>query len=195
MKTRYIEKNELIELRGALSEKEWLPFAVMLETGMRIGDVLSLRPWDVRGGAIRYRAQKTGKSGFCEISLSLERELKSNANGLWIFPSPKDGEKHLTRQAAWARMKRAAEKSGVCGQGVAPHSWRKNFAVELLRCSTLAEVAEALQHERTDTTEIYALSDWTSGENAEIPLKRKDLQKICEEIFRLIGYRLDKSDK
>lgn len=192
MKTRYIEKKELLALREVLSDKEWLPFAVMLETGLRIGDVLALRPWDVHGGAVRYRAQKTGKAGLSLISKDLEAALLRSSAGAWVFPSPKDPEKHLTRQAAWARMKRAAEKAGVEARGVAPHSWRKNFAVELLRCATLAEVAEALQHERTDTTEIYALADWTSGENAELPLKRKDLARIVEEILRLIGYRVDK---
>ena len=192
MKTRYIEKNEAQALRAELTEAEWLPFAVMMATGMRIGDVLALHPWDIREGALRYRAQKTGKFGWAPIGAELEAALRKNARGVWVFPSPRDGEKHLTRQAAWARMKRAAEKAGVSAQGVAPHSWRKNFAVELLRDATLAEVAEALQHERTDTTEIYAFADWTSGENANLPLVRKDLTKIVEEILRAIGYRLDK---
>lgn len=192
MKTRYIEKKEVCALRSVLSEREWLPFWVMLETGLRIGDVLSLRPFMVGGGEIRYKARKTGKTGTAFISSDLEAALTKSGHGSeWVFPSPKDSEKHLTRQAAWARLKRAAEKAGISGRGVAPHSMRKNFAVELLKVSTLNDVAAALQHERTDTTEIYALSDWSSGEHSNEPLLRGDLPKIVEKIFEIIGYRLD----
>lgn len=192
MRTRYLTADEVRKLAKAVREEEWLPLAVAVSTGLRIGDVLKIRPSDFVRHGVRYRAQKTGKSGHVALDDKLMLALyRSSAGSQWCFPSPKDRRRHLTRQTAWARMKRACKRAGVDPVGVSPHSLRKVFAVELLRKTNLAEVQKALQHERIDTTELYALADWATGSNAELPLTRGDLPRIVGQILSLFGISLD----
>ena len=100
MKTRYLTINELAVLRAHLTAAEWLPFAVALETGLRIGDVLKIRVEDLHENKIAYKAEKTDKSGEAEISVDLMLQLHQNADKHgWVFPGRVPGE-HLTRQAA-----------------------------------------------------------------------------------------------
>lgn len=192
MKTRYLTPDEVRRLAAASSAEEWLPLRVAVETGLRIGDVLKIRAGDFVRGGVRYRAQKTGKLGRAALSDELVLALYRSSRGTrWCFPSPRDSRRHLTRQACWARMKRAAKRAGVDPLGVSPHSLRKVFAVELLRRSNLGEVQRALQHDRLDTTELYALADWATGSNAELPLTRGDLPRIVGQILALFGISLD----
>ena len=188
-------KTEIDKLR-AVAPSLWLPFRIAELTGLRIGDVLKIRPGDVRKGGFVYTAQKTGKRGFAalpdELIVAL---LRSSRLSRWCFPSPKDASKHLTRQAAWARVKRACEKAGVDPRGVSPHSFRKVFAVDLLGRSSLSEVQKALQHDRSTTTELYALSDWATGDNALVPLTRGDMLLIVGQILSILGYGVDGKPK
>ena len=184
--------DEVRRLRGTLSESEWLPLEVAALTGLRIGDVLKMRPGDFLRGGVRYTAEKTGKTGHVPLEDELLLRLYKSSRGTrWVFPSPKNPDKHLTRQAVWARMKKACKAAGIDPRGVAPHSLRKVFAVELLRKTNLAEVQKALQHDRVDTTELYALADWSTGDNASLPLTRGDLPRIVGQILSLFGISLD----
>ena len=62
MRARYLTETEIKELR-AVAPALWLPFIVGAKTGLRIGDVLKIRPTDIYCGGVRYVAQKTGKGG------------------------------------------------------------------------------------------------------------------------------------
>ena len=42
MRSGYIKKTELRSMRAAADGAGWLPFRVMLETGLRVGDVAAL---------------------------------------------------------------------------------------------------------------------------------------------------------
>ena len=72
-------------------------------------------------------------------------------------------------------------------EGISPHSMRKVFAVELYREKGFRAVQEALQHANCATTEIYSFADWSTGENADLPLKRKDLQLIVKLVLEALG--------
>ena len=133
-----------------------------------------------------YTAEKTGKQGFAPLPPEMLVTLRKNARYGWCFPSPKVQGKHLTRQAAWQRMKRAAKRAGVALGGVSPHALRKSFAVERMHTGGLQAVQEALQHDKAGVTEIYAFSDWLTGENANKPLLRRDLQAIATKIAELL---------
>lgn len=191
MRARYLTEDEIAALAG-VNPAAWLPFVVGAKTGLRIGDVLTIRPVDVYAYGVRYVAQKTGKSGKAALDPDTICDLLANAKrSQWCFPSPRDPRKHLTRQAAWARVKRACKLAGVDPRGVSPHSFRKVFAVGLLHKTNLAEVQKALQHDRTDTTELYALADWATGENAKLPLTRGDLPLLVGQILSTLGYGVD----
>jgi integrase/recombinase XerD len=138
----------------------WLPLAVSLATGLRIGDVLALRRVNVHDDHVDFLAAKTGKVGRASITPQLACELRRNAaGGKWCFPG-RDPAKHLTRQAAWYRMKVAAKRGGVSAAGVSPHACRKTFAVNTLhQTGSIEAVQERLQHEYITDTCLYAFSD------------------------------------
>lgn len=160
MRSEFLSETTVKSLFEASKEGAWLPFAVSLATGLRIGDVLALRRVNVHDDYIEYQAAKTGKIGRASVPSQLACELRRNAGGgKWCFPGRKEG-RHLTRQAAWYRLKVAAKRCGINGEGVSPHACRKTFAVNTLReTGSIAAVQEKLQHEYVSDTCLYAFSD------------------------------------
>ena len=119
----------------------------------------------------------------------MRKKLLENGSNYekWLFPSPYKAGKHITRQAVWQRLKKAGKSCGVDLEGLSPHSLRKVFAVELYREKGFQAVKEALQHNYSATTEIYTFADWNTGENASMPLTRKDLPLIVKMVLEAIG--------
>lgn len=191
MKTKYIEPEDVERLLGVMEWEEQLIVEIAIETGMRIGDILALKSEniDIKKQRIIFTAQKTKKDAKIHISNQLFKKIYPIMHKnpkKWIFPSPRDSSKHLTRQWFWKRVKRACRLSGVDPDGVAPHSFRKVFAVEYFKREGLEATREALQHERASTTQIYALSDFTSGSNGNLPLLRRDLPYIISELLAVL---------
>lgn len=185
MKSRYVEKEDIKKLREVSREEAFLPLLLSLETGLRVGDVVSLKVSSLRSDGIHYTAQKTKKSGVAKISSELRKRL--NKKGKWLFPSPYKKGAHITRQAVWHRIKSAGKRAGLDLDGLSPHTMRKVFAVELYREKGFKAVQEALQHNNSATTEIYSFADWNTGKNADLPLKRKDLQLIVKMVLEALG--------
>ena len=185
MRSKYIEEPDVKRLKECLTPGAWLPLWLALETGLRIGDVVALKVSNVKADGIHFTAQKTGKSGVAKISDRLRRALPKK--GKWLFPSPSKRGAHLTRQAAWARVKAAGKRAGLDLEGLSPHTLRKVFAVEIYRKEGFKAVQNALQHNNSATTEIYSFSDWNTGENADLPLKRRDLQLIVRMCLEALG--------
>lgn len=141
-----------------------LALRVSLETGLRIDDVLSLRAAQLQKRTIRGNAHKTGKPYRKAVSADLAKrlqQLRPNRGG-YIFPHRTDPDKHRTRQAVWANMKRAAAIMGL-EMNAAPHSARKTYAVEMFKDKGLEQTQKELQHDRISTTMIYAFSDMLCG--------------------------------
>jgi integrase len=195
VKSKYVEQETIKAIKGSLDEQAWLPLWVALETGLRVGDVVALRRASLKEDGIHYRAQKTNKCGVAKISAELRRQLPTK--GKWLFPSPYKQGEHITRQCVWARIKRAAKRAGLNTEGVSPHTLRKVFAVELYREKGFKAVQTALQHSNAATTEIYSFADWSTGSNADEPLRRRDLQLIIKMVIEALGdaYNLPKESK
>jgi integrase len=195
VKSKYIEDDEIEKLRVNLDLHAWLPLWLALETGLRVGDVVALRRASLKDDGIHYRAQKTKKCGVAPLSAELRKQLPKR--GKWLFPSPYKAGEHITRQCVWARIKRAAKRAGVNPEGISPHTLRKVFAVELYRERGFKAVQTALQHTNGATTEIYSFADWSTGANANEPLKRRDLQLIVKMVIEALGdaYKLPKESK
>ena len=193
MRSKYIKDNDIERLRRVVSQDAWLPLEISLETGLRIGDVVSLRKSSVRRSrsgvyTIKYKAAKTGKTGEARISKSLGARLKARAkaaDGLFLFPPGRRGGKspHLTRQACWARMKQAARRAGLDRDGVSPHSLRKNFAVALMHERGLEAVRAALQHSDEAVTRIYAYADSIMQTDSDEPIRWRDLEILVSYIL------------
>lgn len=193
MKARYLEDEELKRLSENMSASSWLPFQVAIQSGLRIGDVLKIRRRDIRRGGIRYRAEKTGKLGFAQLPDATLKALRMASGAdpdAFCFPGRKPG-KHLTRQAAWARIKRAGKRCGINLEGCSPHALRKSFGVHVYQAEGMDAAREKLQHVDVRTTEIYCLADWTTGSNAQKPLTRGDLEMIAEKVVQIVLDRID----
>ena len=187
MKSRYLDEKEIATIRRCMGAEAWLVFRVMLETGLRVGDVVALERRHVTKDGIIYKAHKTGKEGLAPITPGLYRKL-SHRNG-YLFKGRKEGT-HLTRQAVWKRIKTAGKRAGLDLDGMSPHAMRKAFAVELYKARGFEAVKQALQHSYNSTTEIYAFADWNTGTNADLPLRRRDLELIVRAVIEAVGDRL-----
>lgn len=141
-----------------------LALRVSLETGLRIGDVLSLRASQIERRTIRGIAEKTDKPYKKTISADLAKRLAALTpnKGGYIFPHRLDPMRHRTRQAVWDNMKKAAVLMGV-KLNAAPHSARKTYSVEMFKDKGLERTQKELQHDKMSTTMIYAFSDMLCG--------------------------------
>ena len=140
-----------------LTYENRLVMRTLLHTGLRIGDVLQLRPEQLRPN-FWITAQKTGKRRQGGSPEPLLTDLREGADSEWVFPGARPG-KHRTRQAVWKDVKRAAEAARLT-QNVAPHSARKVYAVQLLeRYGDIERVRRALNHGGIEVTMIYAMAD------------------------------------
>lgn len=157
MKTEYLLDREVDLVLAALTPENRLVIRAALVTGLRIGDVLALRP-DQLKPHFWIREAKTGKARQVGLPGPLLSDLRSAAGTDWVFPG-RDPRKHRTRQAVWKDVKRAAEAFRL-PQNVGPHSFRKVYAVDLMRkYGDIAKVRRALNHSSETITVIYALAD------------------------------------
>lgn len=185
MRSRFLDDREVFAVSAVMRSEDWLPFWIALETGLRVGDVAKLRWSEISGNTIRFVAQKTGKAGTAVISDDLRRALQAarhSRRSEWVFPSPRKCGDHVTRQSLWKKLKRACARAGVNPEGFSPHSFRKVYGVREYKRHGIGAVQAGLQHSDISTTEIYALADWLTEENADKPLLRSDMARIVRYI-------------
>lgn len=165
MRTEYIEGQELELVLALLMEQNRLICELALQTGLRIGDVVSL-PADKLIQRPTIKEKKTGKSRRIYIPEDLLRRIKAQSDGVWAFPGAKEGQ-HKTRQAVWADIKRAA-KACRLPSNIGPHSLRKAYAVRKFQDTggDLRAVQKALNHDDQSVTMLYAMADHLSRQRA-----------------------------
>ncbi len=157
MRTEYLLNREVELVLAALMPANALALRTALRTGLRIGDVLLLRPEQLKP-RFWVTEQKTGKRRQVGLPGPLLADLRSEAGEHWVFPG-RDPVKHRTRQAVWKDMKRAA-KAFRLPVNIGPHSARKVYAVELMRkYGDIDRVRRALNHNSETVTLLYALAD------------------------------------
>lgn len=157
MTTEYLLRREVGHVLAALTPKNRLVCEVMLHTGLRVGDVLALRTEQL-APRMWVTERKTGKRKQVGLPKELLGRVRAQAGKEWAFPG-RDGTKPHTRQAVWADVKRAA-KAFRLPQNAGTHSMRKVYAVDLLgRYGDIQRVRRALNHDRLETTLIYAMAD------------------------------------
>ena len=157
MRTEYLLDREVDLVLTALTPENRLVIRTALATGLRIGDVLTLKTEQIKPH-FWVTEQKTGKRKQVGLPEPLFSDLKKSAGAEWVFPG-RDGKKPRTRQAVWKDVKRAADAFRL-PQNVGPHSARKVYAVELLgKYGDIDRVQKALNHSRQAVTLIYAMAD------------------------------------
>lgn len=157
MRTEYLLEREVEQVLQLLTPENRLVMRTCLHTGLRLSDVLQLRPQQLKSH-FWVTEQKTGKRRQVGLPAPLLDDLKSNAGRFWVFQG-QDPSKHRCRQTVWKDVKRAAKAMRLT-QNVAPHSARKVYAVELMRkYGDIERVRRALNHDSETVTLIYAMAD------------------------------------
>ena len=157
MTTQYLLDRELGHVLAALMPQNALIMETVLQTGLRISDVLELKT-DQLAPSMWVRERKTGKRHRCGLPGPLLARVRMQAGPVWAFPGAKPGT-HKTRQAVWKDLKRAAEAFRL-PQNIGTHSFRKVYAVRLMeRYGDLERVRRAMAHASPSVTMLYAMAD------------------------------------
>lgn len=170
-KTEYLLDVEVERVLAAMMPQNQLILRLVLHTGMRVSDVLLMKPEDIKpsGWLVEQKTGKRRRYGIPEPLLTL---IKAQMSDEWAFPGARSG-KHKTRQAVWADVKRAA-KAFRLPQNVGTHSMRKVYAVHLMeRYGSIEKVRRNLNHSSESVTMIYAMADVL----LERKMREKELRK------------------
>ena len=189
MRADYLPIEQYKPIMKRMQYDNRLCMELMLETGLRIDDALSIKTDSLKGTTIHYTAKKTGKAGSAKISASLAKKLKKNSSKEWLFPSPYNGgKKHKTRQAVFIDLKKSMIediKMGNITSNISPHSTRKTFAVNERKKGGLERAQASLQHADISTTLLYALSDLDMEKTGNLDVEAL-AGKVAERVFALI---------
>lgn len=159
MRSDFIDKDIVGHVLYALTEQNRLVCEVALETGLRVGDIVSLKTADLNKKSFMLTEQKTNKKRRIRLREGLRQKLLKQAGKLYVFEHRTDPNRHRTRQAVYGDIKRAAKLFRV-KENLTPHSLRKLYAVDLYKKSgNFEKVMQALNHNNIAVTMIYALAD------------------------------------
>lgn len=155
--TEYLLDREVERVLSALMPQNRLIMRMVLRNGMRLSDALEFKTDNLKLAGW-YVEKKTGKRRRFGLDVALLADIRAQAGPEWAFPG-RNGQGHKSRQAVWADVKRAARAFRL-RQNVAPHSFRKSYAVKLLaKYGDIDRVRRNLNHTSTSVTAIYAISD------------------------------------
>jgi len=157
-----LTKEEVKKLFSVIeNEKHQLMIKLLYATGMRVGELVSLRVRDFEFNK-NYgwiRDGKGGKDRLFIIAIKLKLELISwisqnkLTNDSWLFPG--QGRNHISVQTIQAIVKNSTRKTGI-SKNVHPHTLRHSFATHLIENGyAVTEIQPLLGHNSANTTMIY----------------------------------------
>ena len=155
-------------VRYVTSQRNKVMFQLMLNTGLRVSEAVSLRWKDVNltSGKLMVREGKGAKDRTLwvdndqldELGEWKERQVeKLGEVPKWVFSTLREGNagKKLTIQQVWKTLKTYTEKAGI-KKDISPHTLRHTFATDLYReTGKIRLVQKALGHADLSTTMIY----------------------------------------
>lgn len=109
--------------------RNYLLFLTGINSGLRVGDIVTLRVKDVQGWYIKVKEQKTKKIKKIKMTKNLKKEMREFVEGKplhhYIFQSRNGTNQHLSTGMAYRVIKDAAEDLGI--DNIGTHSMRKTF--------------------------------------------------------------------
>jgi integrase/recombinase XerD len=154
--------------RYVTSQRNKVMFQLMLNTGLRVSEIVSLRWEDVNltSGKLMVREGKGAKDRTLwvdegqleELGEWKERQVeKMGELPRWVFSTLREGNagEKLAIQQVWKTLRTYAEKAGI-EKDISPHTLRHTFATDLYReTGKIRLVQKALGHADLSTTMIY----------------------------------------
>jgi integrase/recombinase XerC len=154
------------ESSHGLARRNYALVQLMLQTGLRIGEVAALRRADVtlrdRTGTVRVRHGKGLKEREVPLNATARRALRqlferdpSARPDAPVFRSTRD--EPLPVRSIQNTIAALVRRAALTRPGISAHSLRHTFALAWLRQhpGMLVELAQLLGHESLDTTAIY----------------------------------------
>lgn len=142
---------------------------LMLDTGIRVGELVKLTLWDlyfgdhpVRNLIVRPEIAKTGKERVIPISERLYESLLKMHRNYWS--KFKDTEAHYaffnelpTLPLSVRQVQRIISDAGsaATGRKITPHTLRHTFATKLMRKAPTPVVQQLLGHAQLSSTQRY----------------------------------------
>ena len=180
----FLTRPEMDALLAAPDRSSWggrrdfVLLLLALQTGLRVSELIALRPLDVvLGAGAHVRCDGKGRKERCtplrketaEVLRSWLRECHSDPTGP-LFPNARggrlsrDGVEHLlAKHVATAQQQCASLKQ----KRISPHVLRHSTAMELLQHGVdRSVIALWLGHESVETTQIYLTANLEMKENA-----------------------------
>ncbi len=147
-------------LRKARNHKHRALLMLLYSAGLRVGEVVRLRPedLDVDRGLVRVRQGKGRKDRYTLLATRAVEAVKLYRDAYptnpWLFPGT-SSSRHVTTRTVQRIVKNAAAAAGIEKQ-VTAHTLRHSFATHLLEGGTnLRIIQDLLGHQSARTTQIY----------------------------------------
>jgi len=160
------DRNKIAELKMELLKRNYKYYILCiigLNTGLRIGDIISLKVEDVRNKShITLREEKTNKIKVFPINPQLRSELDKYISGKdnheYLFPSRQRNSQgvvsHITRVQAYRYIKNVAEELGIENFGM--HSFRKSFGYFYYQeTKDIVKLMQIFNHSSQNVTRRY----------------------------------------
>jgi site-specific recombinase XerD len=153
---------EVLKLRqGCKNAKERLIVDLLLSTGCRVSELVSIKFEDIDGRKINVLGKGNKERTVylnAQARLTLDERIReiNLVNNPYIFPSTRyrDSKEHTSNSAIEVFCKRLGEKAGI--RNVHPHRFRRTCAtMALKRGMPVEQVSKMLGHEDLKTTQIY----------------------------------------
>ncbi len=166
-----VEVHGLLRAAGesshGLARRNYALVQLMLQTGLRIGEVAALRRADItvreRAGALRVRHGKGLREREVPLNATARRALRQFFERDPAAARPEDPVFRSTRneplpvRSIQNTIAGLVRRAGLKRAGISAHSLRHTFALAWLRQhpGKLVELAQLLGHESLDTTAVY----------------------------------------
>jgi integrase/recombinase XerD len=151
---KIVEKETIDEIIfRTQNQRNRLILELMARGGMRIGEVLNLRPSDIEGGRIIIQSPKSGRQtevAFIPVKLAHRLSERIRQRGA----EPKERIFAISYPAARMMVKKAGELVGI---SLRPHHLRRHVATYAARAGTPIEIVSKviLRHSNLATTQRY----------------------------------------
>lgn len=171
-----LSQDEVARLIGrARNPKHRALLVLLYSAGLRVGEVVRLRPGDLDmdRGLVRVRGGKGDKDRYTLLARRARDVVRiyreAYPSDRWLFPGGRSG-RHLTTRSVQRVVKRAAEAAGI-EKKVTAHTLRHSFATHLLEGGTnLRIIQELLGHQSARTTQVYTHVARSELESVRSPL-------------------------
>lgn len=120
-------------------------YSIGVKTGLRISDILSIKPCYVKGRYLTIIERKTGNKRVCLLTEKQRKYIKSFDENEKVFK--------MSRQAVYKYFRGVAEILRI--ENVGTHSMRKKFCKEF--DGNVLQLQKELGHKYLSTTALYLL--------------------------------------